>query len=89
MDLLRARRGVSRSFACWAGLSLGLAPAASVFADEVDMMGGFDEEEEIEVEFDTSVTEEEFHRRLQELDSPLYTHVGGTAMTEAEPRLRP
>jgi len=34
----------------------------------------------------TSVTEEEFHRRLQELDSPLYTHVGGTAMTEAETR---
>jgi len=32
----------------------------------------------------TSVTEEEFPRRLQELDSPLYTHVGGTAMTEAK-----
>ena len=30
----------------------------------------------------TSVTEEEFHRRLQELNSPLYSHVGGTAMTE-------
>jgi polyferredoxin len=30
----------------------------------------------------TSVTEEEYHRRLQEIHSPLYTHVGGTAMTE-------
>jgi len=30
----------------------------------------------------TSITEEEYHRRLQELDSPLYTHVGGTAMAE-------
>jgi polyferredoxin len=30
----------------------------------------------------TSVSEEEYHRRLQEIDSPLYTHVGGTAMTE-------
>ena len=30
----------------------------------------------------TAVTEHEFHRRLQEIDSPLYTHVGGTAMTE-------
>ena len=30
----------------------------------------------------TAITEEEYHRRLQELDSPLYTHVGGTAMTE-------
>jgi len=35
----------------------------------------------------TSVTEEEFHRRIQEMDSPLYTHVGGTAMTE-EPNRR-
>ncbi len=33
----------------------------------------------------TSITEEEYHRRLQELDSPLYTHVGGTAMTEETP----
>ena len=30
----------------------------------------------------TDITEEEYHHRLQELDSPLYTHVGGTAMTE-------
>ena len=30
----------------------------------------------------TSVSEEEYHRRLQEIHSPLYTHVGGTAMTE-------
>ena len=30
----------------------------------------------------TSISEEEYHRRLQEIDSPLYTHVGGTAMTE-------
>jgi hypothetical protein len=30
----------------------------------------------------TSVTEAEFHRRLQEIDSPLHTHVGGQAMTE-------
>jgi polyferredoxin len=30
----------------------------------------------------TAVTEEEYHRRLQEIHSPLYTHVGGTAMTE-------
>ena len=30
----------------------------------------------------TSITEEEYHRRLQEIDSPLYTHVGGTAMAE-------
>jgi len=30
----------------------------------------------------TSVTEAEFHQRLQEIDSPLYTHVGGQAMTE-------
>ncbi len=35
----------------------------------------------------TSVSEEEFHRRIQEMDSPLYTHVGGTAMTE-EPNRR-
>jgi len=33
----------------------------------------------------TSITEEEYHRRLQELDSPLYTHVGGTAMAEETP----
>jgi hypothetical protein len=30
----------------------------------------------------TSVTDEEYHRRLGEIDSPIYTHVGGTAMTE-------
>ncbi len=30
----------------------------------------------------TSITEAEFHRRLQEIDSPLYSHVGGQAMTE-------
>jgi polyferredoxin len=30
----------------------------------------------------TSISEEEYHRRLQEINSPLYTHVGGTAMTE-------
>ena len=30
----------------------------------------------------TSVTEQEYHWRLQELDSPVYTHVGGTAMTD-------
>ncbi len=30
----------------------------------------------------TAVTETEFNRRLQEIDSPLYTHVGGTAMAE-------
>ena len=30
----------------------------------------------------TSVTEAEYHRRLSEIESPLYTHVGGTAMTE-------
>ncbi len=30
----------------------------------------------------TDITEQEYHRRLQELESPLYTHVGGTAMTE-------
>jgi len=30
----------------------------------------------------TSVTEDEYHRRLQEIHSPLYTHVGGTAMAE-------
>ena len=30
----------------------------------------------------TTVTETEFNRRLQEIDSPLYTHVGGTAMAE-------
>jgi polyferredoxin len=30
----------------------------------------------------TSLSEEEYHRRLQEIHSPLYTHVGGTAMTE-------
>jgi ferredoxin len=35
----------------------------------------------------TDISEQEYHRRLQELDSPLYTHVGGTAMTE-EPTVR-
>ena len=30
----------------------------------------------------TSVSEAEYHRRLQEIDSPLYTHVGGVAMSE-------
>jgi len=30
----------------------------------------------------TAVSENEFHRRLQEIDSPLYTHVGGVAMAE-------
>jgi hypothetical protein len=30
----------------------------------------------------TSVSEAEYNFRLQELDSPLYTHVGGTAMTD-------
>jgi polyferredoxin len=34
----------------------------------------------------TDVTEQEYHRRLQELESPLYTHVGGTAMTEGPGR---
>ena len=30
----------------------------------------------------TSITEAEFHQRLQEINSPLYSHVGGQAMTE-------
>ena len=30
----------------------------------------------------TSVTEAEFHQRLGEIDSPVYTHVGGRAMSE-------
>jgi len=30
----------------------------------------------------TSITEDEYHRRLQEMDSPVYTHVGGQAMSE-------
>jgi len=30
----------------------------------------------------TSITEDEFHQRLQEIDSPLYSHVGGQAMSE-------
>jgi hypothetical protein len=30
----------------------------------------------------TAITEEEYHQRLQEIHSPLYTHVGGTAMAE-------
>jgi len=30
----------------------------------------------------TSVTEDEYHRRLPEIRSPLYTHVGGRAMSE-------
>jgi hypothetical protein len=34
----------------------------------------------------TSITEEEYHRRLQEIDSPLYTHFGGTAMAEETDR---
>jgi len=34
----------------------------------------------------TDITEQEYHRRLQEMDSPLYTHVGGTAMTEEPTR---
>jgi len=34
----------------------------------------------------TVVTEEEYHQRLQEIDSPLYTHVGGTAMAEESDR---
>jgi hypothetical protein len=34
----------------------------------------------------TTVTEEEYHRRLQEIHSPLYTHVGGTAMAEEATR---
>ena len=29
-----------------------------------------------------SFSEEEYHRRPQEIHSPLYTHVGGTAMAE-------
>ncbi len=33
----------------------------------------------------TSVTEAEYHRRLQEIGSPLYTHVGGMVMTEEDP----
>lgn len=33
----------------------------------------------------TNISEQEYHRRLQELESPLYTHVGGTAMTENPP----
>jgi len=34
----------------------------------------------------TAVTEEEYNRRLQEIHSPLYTHVGGTAMAEEAAR---
>ena len=30
----------------------------------------------------TNITEAEYNQRLQEIDSPLYTHVGGTAMAE-------
>ncbi|MFV2073692.1 MAG: 4Fe-4S binding protein, partial [Thermoanaerobaculales bacterium] len=30
----------------------------------------------------TSITEAEYNQRLQEITSPLYTHVGGTAMAE-------
>ncbi len=33
----------------------------------------------------TGVTEAEYHQRLQEIHSPLYTHVGGRAMAEAAP----
>lgn len=38
----------------------------------------------------TAVTEAEYHRRLAEIHSPVYTHVGGRAMTEdpARPRAR-
>lgn len=32
----------------------------------------------------TSISEAEFHRRLQEMHSPVYSHVGGQAMTEDE-----
>jgi hypothetical protein len=32
----------------------------------------------------TSISEEEYHRRLQEIHSPIYTHVGSTAMTEED-----
>ncbi len=32
--------------------------------------------------WETSVSEAEYHRRLPEISSPLYTHVGGMAMTE-------
>jgi ferredoxin len=34
----------------------------------------------------TAVTEHEYNRRLQEIHSPLYTHVGGTAMAEEAAR---
>lgn len=34
----------------------------------------------------TSVTAAEYHQRLREINSPLYTHVGGTAMTERASR---
>lgn len=36
----------------------------------------------------TAVTEAEYHHRLEEIHSPLYTHVGGQAMTEAPRRDR-
>ena len=35
-----------------------------------------------------SVTEHEYAQRLQEIDSPLYTHVGGMAAADADPALR-
>jgi len=39
----------------------------------------------------SAVGQDEFARRLQEIDSPLYTHVGGLAASEpaGPPALRP
>ncbi|MCU0303813.1 MAG: 4Fe-4S binding protein [Thermoanaerobaculales bacterium] len=46
----------------------------------VAVVGGF----RLAGHWHTSVSEAEYHRRLAEIDSPLYTHVGGQTMTEGE-----
>ncbi|MEE4273942.1 MAG: 4Fe-4S binding protein [Thermoanaerobaculales bacterium] len=66
-----------------AGRSRWLRPAAAslvAIGIYLVVVGGF----RLTGHWHTSVTEDEFHRRLQEMDSPLYTHVGGQAMSEEE-----
>lgn len=62
----------------WLRPAVATALAAAVW---LAVVGGF----RLAGHWHSSVSEAEYHRRLSEISSPLYTHVGGMAMTE-EPR---
>lgn len=65
----------------------GLVPVAAVALAVlvyVSVVGGF----RLTGHWHTSITEAEYHRRLKEIRSPLYSHVAGQAMSEPPARDR-